>query len=75
MRQTGYSLLRSNDNGDTWEGPFPVNTAPVARENSGGCSVGGSGGGHIVELPDGGLLMPLEGAITLDQTAYAPGGV
>ena len=74
MRQTGYSLLWSNDNGDTWEGPIPVNTAPVARENSGGCSVGGSGGGHIVELNDGSLLMPLEGSITLDQTAYSRGG-
>jgi len=74
LRQTGYSLFRSNDNGNRWEGPIPVNTSPVSRENSGVCSVGGSGGGHIVELNDGGLLMPLEGSITGDHTAYSPGG-
>ena len=73
-RQTGYSLFRSKDDGDTWEGPIPVNTAPVSRENSRECSVGGSGGGHIVELNDGGLLMPLEGSITGDHTAYSIGG-
>ena len=74
LRQTGYSLMRSKDNGNTWEGPIPVNTAPVSRENSGEWSVGGSGGGHIVELDDGGLLMPLEGSITGDHTAYTRGG-
>ena len=33
---------------------------------------GGTGAGHVVELADGGLLMPLEG--TLDPAGYESGG-
>ena len=62
-RQTGYAILRSDDLGETWSEPVPVNTAPIASEGLMPYSVGGSGAGHIVELPDGGLLMPLHGSI------------
>jgi sialidase-1 len=60
-RQTGYALLKSTDEGDTWSDPIAVNTSPVASSVSGPYGCGGSGAGHIIELPDGGLLMPLHG--------------
>lgn len=63
-RQTGYAILRSDDLGESWSDPVPVNTAPIASEGLMPYSVGGSGAGHIVELPDGGLLMPLHGSIS-----------
>ncbi len=71
-RQTGYAILKSKDNGDTWTDPIPVNTSPVADWSMGGrlggaYSVGGSGGGHIVELPDGGLLFSLAGPLGSDK--------
>ena len=67
-RQTGYALLKSKDNGNTWTDPIPVNTSPVADSSMGGrlggaYSVGGSGAGHIVELPDGGLIFALSGSV------------
>ncbi len=63
-RQTGYGLSRSTDGGTTWSDFIPVNTAPMADSGTGHYIVGGSGAGHIIELPDGGLLMPLHGSIT-----------
>jgi hypothetical protein len=63
-RQTGYALLKSGDNGHTWSEPIPVNTAPVSSAASGPYACGGSGAGHIIELPDGGLLMPLAGTLS-----------
>lgn len=60
-RQTGYALCRSADGGTTWSAPIPVNTAPMADSGTGPYVVGGSGAGHVIELPDGGLLMPLHG--------------
>jgi len=74
-RQTGYALLKSKDNGDTWTDPIPVNTTPVIAEGStsetglgGGYSVGGSGAGHIIELPDGGLIFGLHGRVGSGST-------
>jgi len=68
-RQTGYALLRSTDEGRTWSGPIPVNTTPVAEAGLGPYVVGGSGAGHIIELDDGGLLMPLHGTLTREWLA------
>ncbi len=65
-RQTGYALFRSADAGRTWEGPIPVNTFPIADSGNSAYMCGGSGAGHVVELPDGGLLMPLMGGIHRD---------
>ena len=70
-RQTGYVLFKSKDNGNKWTGPIPVNTSPVANcgdpNYSGGCAVGGSGAGHIVELSDGGLIFALCGRLGLEM--------
>jgi sialidase-1 len=63
-RQTGYGLCRSADAGATWSPLIPVNTAPMADSGTGPYIAGGSGAGHIIELPDGGLLMPLHGSIS-----------
>lgn len=60
-RQTGYALLESSDDGSTWSEPIAVNTSPVHSSVLGPYGCGGSGAGHIIELPDGGLLMPLQG--------------
>ena len=60
-RQTGYAILKSKDNGNTWTNPIPVNTSPVPDSGLGRYSVGGSGAGHIIELPDGGLIFALGG--------------
>jgi hypothetical protein len=60
-RQTGYAVLKSSDEGDTWGEPIAVNTAPVNSQVLGPYGCGGSGAGHVIELPDGGLLMPLHG--------------
>ncbi len=68
-RQTGYALLKSRDNGRTWSDPIPVNTDPVSSAALGPYACGGSGAGHIIELSDGGLLMPLAG--TLSTTGEA----
>jgi len=68
-RQTGYALLRSTDNGESWEEPIPVNTSPISESGFGGYAVGGSGAGHIIELDDGGLLMPLDGTISREFSA------
>jgi len=68
-RQTGYALVKSTDNGETWEEPIPVNTSPISESGFGGYSVGGSGAGHIIELGDGGLLMPLHGSISREFVA------
>ena len=63
-RQTGYALLKSRDGGNTWTDPIEVNTNPVASSALGPYACGGSGAGHIIELPDGGLLMPLGGTLS-----------
>ncbi len=63
-RQTGYAFCRSLDGGASWGTFLPVNTAPMADSGTGPYIVGGSGAGHIIELPDGGLLMPLHGSIS-----------
>ena len=68
-RQTGYSLLKSYDLGVTWDEPIPVNTSPISESGFAAYSVGGSGAGHIIELSDGGLLMPLHGSITKEFVA------
>jgi sialidase-1 len=62
-RQTGYALLKSEDGGGSWSDPIEVNTSPVASSSLGPYACGGSGAGHIIELPDGGLLMPLAGTL------------
>ena len=61
-RQTGYAVFKSSDLGDTWNGPIPVNTYPIADSGGSAYMCGGSGAGHIIELADGGLLMPLMGS-------------
>lgn len=63
-RQTGYVVLKSKDGGKTWTDPIEVNTSPIASSALGPYACGGSGAGHIIELPDGGLLMPLDGTIS-----------
>jgi sialidase-1 len=70
-RQTGYALMKSKDNGESWHGPIPVNTAPMADSGLSHYIVGGSGAGHIIELPDGGLLMPLHGSETREFIAQS----
>ena len=70
--QTGYAVYKSKDNGQTWDGPIPVSTYPIADSGTAVCLAGGTGSGHVVELPDGGLLMPLEG--TLSPDGYILGG-
>lgn len=60
-RQMGYAVFKSSDLGHAWQGPIPVNTFPVADAGGSAYMCGGSGAGHILELPDGGLLMPLMG--------------
>jgi hypothetical protein len=66
-RQTGYAVLKSKDGGKTWTNPIEVNTSPIASSALGPYACGGSGAGHIIELPDGGLLMPLEGTMSSDK--------
>lgn len=63
-RQTGYAVFKSTDNGHSWNGPRPVNTYPIAAAGEGPYACGTSGAGHVVELADGDLLMPLEGTIS-----------
>jgi len=70
-RQMGYALLKSKDNGATWTDPIEVNTSPIASDSPTWYACGGSGAGHIIELPDGGLLMPLGGTMTA-QDEYGP---
>ncbi len=64
-RQMGYALFKSRDNGATWTGPVEVNTNPIASSSLSPYACGGSGAGHIIQLPDGGLLMPLGGIMSL----------
>jgi len=64
-RQTGYAVLKSKDNGATWTDPIEVNTNPIASSSLSWYACGGSGAGHIIELADGGLLMPLHGTISV----------
>jgi len=66
-RQTGYAVLKSKDEGITWTAPIEVNTNPIASSSLSPYACGGSGAGHIIELPDGGLLMPLDGTISPDR--------
>lgn len=66
-RQTGYALLKSEDNGATWTDPMEVNTSPIASSSLSPYACGGSGAGHIIELPDGGLLMPLAGTVSAES--------
>ncbi|MBD3254550.1 MAG: hypothetical protein GF383_05630 [Candidatus Lokiarchaeota archaeon] len=66
-RQTGYALLKSKDNGQMWTDPIEVNTSPVASSSLAPYACGGSGAGHIIELLDGGLIMPLDGTISNDS--------
>lgn len=63
-RQTGYAICRSDDGGRSWSEAISVNTAPIADSGLSAYIVGGSGAGHIIELGDGGLLMPLHGTIS-----------
>lgn len=72
-RQTGYILFKSKDGGGSWIGPIPVNTAPVMSSGPGSYACGGSGAGHIIELHDGGLLMPLQGTLKGDEDIRAAG--
>jgi photosystem II stability/assembly factor-like uncharacterized protein len=70
-RQTGYALLKSGDEGNSWGSPIPVNTAPMADSGLSHYIVGGSGAGHIIELDDGGVLMPLHGCETREFIAQS----
>jgi hypothetical protein len=70
-RQTGYALCRSGDGGKTWSQAIPVNTAPISESGLGRYVCGGSGAGHIVELADGGLLLPLHGTIIREWPTMA----
>ena len=70
-RQTGYALCRSGDGGLTWSEPRPVNTSPICDSGLGPYIVGGSGAGHVVELPDGGLLLPLHGGLSREWPSPA----
>lgn len=70
-RQTGYALCRSSDNGATWQTGIPVNTAPMSESGLGRYVCGGSGAGHIIELPDGGLLLALHGTIIREWPTMA----
>jgi sialidase-1 len=63
-RQTGYVVLKSKDGGKTWTEPIEVNASPMASSSLSAYACGGSGAGHIIELPDGGLLMPLDGTMS-----------
>ena len=63
-RQTGYALLKSSDDGSSWSEPIEVNTNPAHSSVMGPYGCGGSGAGHIIELPDGGFLMPLQGNLS-----------
>jgi hypothetical protein len=55
----GTAVLRSTDEGRTWSNPIPVNTTPMKM---------GSTRVSVLELPDGGLLLPLYGR--MDGTYY-----
>ncbi len=66
-RQTGYVVLKSKDYGETWTDPIEVNTSPVANSSLSAYACGGSGAGHIIELPDRGLLMPLDGTMSTNR--------
>lgn len=70
-RQTGYAICHSDDAGHTWSDPIPVNTSPVCDSGLGPYVCGGSGAGHVVELPDGGLLMPLHGTLGREWLSQA----
>ena len=70
-RQTGYAICRSTDGGRSWSDATPVNTSPMADSGLGRYVLGGSGAGHIIELPDGGLLMPLHGQIIREWPTMA----
>ena len=63
-RQTGYVVLKSKDDGITWSDPIEVNASPMASSSLTAYACGGSGAGHIFELPDGGLFMPLDGVVS-----------
>ena len=63
-RQTGYVVLKSKDGGKTWTEPIEVNASPMASSSLSAYACGGSGAGHIIELSDGGLLMPLDGTMS-----------
>lgn len=57
IRHFDTYVYRSTDNGRTWQGGAPIDThirEPIPY-------------GHIVELPDGKLLMPIWGAFRLGQ--------
>jgi hypothetical protein len=70
-RQTGYALCRSRDGGRSWSAAIPVNTSPISDSGLGPYVCGGSGAGHIVELPDGGLLLPLHGTFSREWLAQS----
>ena len=59
----GTYVMRSKDDGYTWDQPTPVNIRPVKH---GGTRVG------VMELPDGGLLLPMYGRIQ-DFHFFGPG--
>jgi hypothetical protein len=59
----GTYVMKSSDNGHTWGHPIPVNIRPVKH---GGTRVG------VMELPDGGLLLPMYGRIQ-DFHFFGPG--
>ena len=72
-RQTGYAVLKSLDNGATWSVPVEVNTFPITSASLGRYACGNSGAGHVIELTDGGVLMPLCGTISNDDTTSPVG--
>jgi hypothetical protein len=55
----GTSVLKSSDDGHTWSAPIPVNTTPLKM---------GSTRVSALQLPDGGILLPLYGR--MDGTFY-----
>jgi len=62
-RQTGYVVLESKDNGETWTDPIKVNISPIASLSLSPHTCGGSGAGYNIKLPNGGLLIPLDWGI------------
>ena len=53
LRRVQMRVMRSHDGGVTWEAPQPLGYAPLEKH---------SAYGHIVNLPDGTMLLPIYGS-------------
>ncbi|NLJ36796.1 MAG: exo-alpha-sialidase [candidate division WS1 bacterium] len=71
MANLGTCVVRSDDGGLSWTGPYYIDPIPGGQESFPGVPNRGACRGGMVELDDGTVLLPVYGGPTSDGTSWS----